>query len=436
MTTLKERAREQGKIDNLTRNRINISNRKQQQEEKEAEKENRRQKREEEEEEKRLEKKRQKEQKEALVMLQGEIRQLEQMKSELETLLQTSANRIEELEQELVSQENISIEMEESYKTQILELETELSTVQTTQLKKLTELHQTKIDVAVQEALRVQEIELCKKIEETTKRLGKDHAKEMEKEKLRSHKAVETERKKMRKLVRALALREKNLRLQHPSLLSSSPSSKEDEDDNEDEVVFKLAPFNPSSDQIQEKALNLLDLGPDDVLFDIGAGDARMLCFAAINTPGLRCVGIEIDEVYVSRARDRIQRSKLESRICIRLDDATKIIIPNNGNENDENNNMKEDNNDNDGIQQKPVIGLTLLDDATALYLFVLPKGIVKLMPILQSLVEKRIRDGKIFRIVSYMFKIHAWEPTSVDRTAKGGCPVYYYEFVPRTTKE
>jgi len=235
MTTLKERAREQGKIDNLTRNRINISNRKQQQEEKVAEKENRRQKREEEEEEKRLEKKRQKEQKEALVMLQGEIRQLEQMKSELETLLQTSANRIEELEQELVSQENISIEMEESYKTQILELETELSTVQTTQLKKLTELHQTKIDVAVQEALRVQEIELCKKIEETTKRLGKDHAKEMEKEKLRSHKAVETERKKMRKLVRALALREKNLRLQHPSLLSSLSSSKEDEDDNEDE---------------------------------------------------------------------------------------------------------------------------------------------------------------------------------------------------------
>merc|ERR1712238_49936 len=166
---------EQGKIDNLTRNRINISNRKQQQE--------------------------------ALDMLQEEISQLEQMKSELETLLQTSANRIEELEQELMSQENRSIEMEESYQTQILELETELSSVQTTQLQKLTELHQTKIDVAVQEAVRVQEIEFCQKMEETTTRLGKDHAKEMEKEKVRSHKAVETERKKMRKLVRALALR-------------------------------------------------------------------------------------------------------------------------------------------------------------------------------------------------------------------------------------
>jgi len=211
-------------------------------------------------------------------------------------------------------------------------------------------------------------------------------------------------------------------------------------DDDEGEGVFKLAPFNPSSDQIQEKALTLLDLGPDDVLFDIGAGDARMLCFAATSTPGLRCVGIEIDEVYVSRARFRIQLSKLESRICIRLDDAMKIIIPSdvngNGKGNDVGNNMKENDNDNDndGIQQKPVIDLTLLDDATALYLFVLPKGIVKLMPILQSLVQKRIRDGKRFRMISYMFKIHAWEPTSVDRTAKGGCPVYYYEFVP--TKE
>jgi hypothetical protein len=35
------------------------------------------------------------------------------------------------------------------------------------------------------------------------------------------------------------------------------------------------------------------------------------------------------------------------------------------------------------------------------------------------------------FRILSYMFQIHHddWEPTTVDRTAKGGCPIYYYEW-------
>jgi hypothetical protein len=215
---------------------------------------------------------------------------------------------------------------------------------------------------------------------------------------------------------------------------------------DEGEAVFKLAPFNPSSDQIQQKALEMLNLKSNDILFDIGCGDSRLLCFAATNTPGLRCVGIEIDEIYVTRGRDRVKTSKLESRIDIRLEDATKIsTIPTNDDDAsiptttttnipttksfDKNG---EDNNDtNEGIKQKSISDLTLLDDATVLYLFVLPKGIVKLMPILQSLVDKRVRDGKRFRMLSYMFKIHDWEPKVVDKTAKGGCPVYYYEFGP-----
>ena len=72
---------------------------------------------------------------------------------------------------------------------------------------------------------------------------------------------------------------------------------------------------------------------------------------------------------------------------------------------------------------------LTLFDDATALYLFVLPKGILKLMPILQYLKEKRVRDGKRFRMLSYMFKIHGFDCTKEDKTAKGNCPIYYYDF-------
>jgi len=27
------------------------------------------------------------------------------------------------------------------------------------------------------------------------------------------------------------------------------------------------------------------------------------------------------------------------------------------------------------------------------------------------------------------MFKIHDWEATIIDETAKGSCPVYYYDF-------
>ena len=229
ISTVRERAKQQGKIDSLKRNRSISSNGKQ----KRVDKEEAQILKQGEEEEKRIEKERRKEQKVALVQLQDEIRQLEQMKSQLETLLETSANQIEELEQKLTSQEKITIEMEESYKKQIIDLETTLGDVQRIQLQKLTELHQTKIDSAVKEALKAQEDVLRMKMEETTKRLGKEHAKDMEKEKARSEIAVETERKKMRKLVRALALREKKLKLQQP------PSSSEKNDDVDSENVIE-----------------------------------------------------------------------------------------------------------------------------------------------------------------------------------------------------
>ena len=32
------------------------------------------------------------------------------------------------------------------------------------------------------------------------------------------------------------------------------------------------------------------------------------------------------------------------------------------------------------------------------------------------------------FRVVSYMFSIPGWKPTKVDRSSKGGCPLYLYE--------
>ncbi|OEU10759.1 hypothetical protein FRACYDRAFT_193274 [Fragilariopsis cylindrus CCMP1102] len=212
ISTVRERAKQQGKIDNKEEAQILKQG---------------------EEEKKRIEKERRKEQKVALVQLQDEIRQLEQMKSQLETLLETSANQIEELEQKLTSQEKITIEMEESYKKQIIDLETTLGDVQRIQLQKLTELHQTKIDSAVKEALKAQEDVLRMKMEETTKRLSKEHAKDMEKEKARSEIAVETERKKMRKLVRALALREKKLKAQQ------QPSSSKENDDEDNENVIE-----------------------------------------------------------------------------------------------------------------------------------------------------------------------------------------------------
>jgi SAM-dependent methyltransferase len=180
--------------------------------------------------------------------------------------------------------------------------------------------------------------------------------------------------------------------------------------------VFKLAPFNPSSEQIQVKAMELLCLNENDVLFDLGCGDGRLLVAAAKKHPGLRCVGVEIDPVFAKRALEAVEQlpQDLRDRIDIREEDVLKQPMTS----------LQSEKRDN-------ISDLTLMDDASALYLFVLPKGVVKIMPILEALVEKRKKEGRHFRVLSYMFKIHEWEPTVIDSTAKGGCPVYFYEFKP-----
>jgi tRNA G46 methylase TrmB len=63
-----------------------------------------------------------------------------------------------------------------------------------------------------------------------------------------------------------------------------------------------LAPFNPTSERGQQVAMDLLQLSGDDILFDLGCGDARFLLKAAKMVEGLHCIGIEIDENFANRA--------------------------------------------------------------------------------------------------------------------------------------
>eukprot|EP00934_Nitzschia_sp_Nitz4_P002066 Nitzschia sp. Nitz4//scaffold112_size70979//68542//69366//NITZ4_005913-RA/size70979-processed-gene-0.112-mRNA-1//1//CDS//3329533298//2066//frame0 len=189
---------------------------------------------------------------------------------------------------------------------------------------------------------------------------------------------------------------------------------------DENSEVFKLAPFNPSSAQIQEKALKLLQLTPDDVLFDLGCGDGRFLIEAAKQHPGLRCVGVEVDPIFATRAKQAVLSlsGDLQGRVDIREQDALKIATNPSPTTVSPGENTPDD-----------VTALTFIDHASALYLFVLPKGIEKLMPLLESLVHTRKAQRRSLRVLSYMFQIRSWEPTHIDKTSKAGCPIYLYDF-------
>jgi hypothetical protein len=208
--------------------------------------------------------------------------------------------------------------------------------------------------------------------------------------------------------------------------------------------AFNLAPFNPSSEQIQQKCFELLiDRTLSDetqhsskninnnnnknnnnapILFDLGCGDARLLIAAAKKYPKLRCVGVEIDTLFATRAVEAIQELPLEIQDRLHVHEGDAVQTPRTTQQISDRTNISD---------------LTLIDDASALYLFILPKGIEKLMPLLISVVEKRKQEGRNFRILSSMFAIHEWDPTLVGRTSKGQCPIYLYEFLaPHETHE
>jgi len=194
----------------------------------------------------------------------------------------------------------------------------------------------------------------------------------------------------------------------------------------------RLAPFNPSNDRTQLAILNMLQLTSSDVLFDLGCGDGRFLIRAAAAVTqevapgggGLRCVGIEYDEKFASRAAESVKnlasasdRDRIEIRHGDLLDhgSATGLGAASTGNR---------------------CCRLTLVD-ATAVYVFLLPQGLLKVKPILDELVTLKRERNEGLKVVAYMFQIKGWEPTRIDRTStKSQCPIYLYDFPPAKAKD
>lgn len=69
-------------------------------------------------------------------------------------------------------------------------------------------------------------------------------------------------------------------------------------------------------DNVIDQALNLMELGQNDVLADYGCGDARVLIRAA-KLYGCKCIGIEIDEDKAKIAAQNVKDEGLENLITI-----------------------------------------------------------------------------------------------------------------------
>src|SRR6184192_1589209 len=116
--------------------------------------------------------------------------------------------------------------------------------------------------------------------------------------------------------------------------------------------------------------LQMAKVTRDDVVFDLGCGDGRVVVTAA-KKYGARGVGIDIDPQRVKEARANVRKAKVEKLVEIRQGDA--LQVPD-------------------------------LARATVVIIYMLPEFMEKLRPVL----EEHLKPGT--RIVAHDYPVPRWE--------------------------
>ncbi len=135
------------------------------------------------------------------------------------------------------------------------------------------------------------------------------------------------------------------------------------------DVPQSVAPFVPTPTNVVRRMLNLAAVGPDDVVYDLGCGDGRILFMAVEEFGAERAVGYDINPSMVEPLTERIESSGLEDRI--EVVNANFFDVD--------------------------------LSPASVVTMYLTTSGNSKLRPKL----EKELGDGS--RVVSHDFPVHNW---------------------------
>lgn len=140
------------------------------------------------------------------------------------------------------------------------------------------------------------------------------------------------------------------------------------------EDAVDLAPYVPTPMDVVEKMLKMANVDKDDVLYDLGCGDGRIIITAAEKF-GSRGVGIDIVPERIRESREGAKKAGIEKLVQFRLQDATRVDF----------------------------------SEATVVTLYLLPESNELLRPQL----EKQLRAGSY--VVSHGYKIPGWEKKLVE---------------------
>ena len=135
-----------------------------------------------------------------------------------------------------------------------------------------------------------------------------------------------------------------------------------------------IAPFVPSPIPVIQHMLQLAELKPGEVLFDLGAGDGRTVIMAA-RAFSARAVGVELREDLAKKALSTIHDNGLADRVTIVNGDMFNVN----------------------------------LTSADVVFLYLTTSANEKIRPKL----ETELKQG--VRVVSHDYEIVGWKPVKVD---------------------
>lgn len=87
--------------------------------------------------------------------------------------------------------------------------------------------------------------------------------------------------------------------------------------------VADLAPYVPTPETVVDKMLELAKVGPNDVLYDLGCGDGRIVITAAKKF-GTRGVGLDLDARRIDEANAGALQAGVEKLVEFRVQDVMK----------------------------------------------------------------------------------------------------------------
>ncbi|MEK6600384.1 MAG: methyltransferase domain-containing protein [Candidatus Binatota bacterium] len=135
----------------------------------------------------------------------------------------------------------------------------------------------------------------------------------------------------------------------------------------------KIVPFVPTPQEVVDKMLETAEVKKGDVVYDLGAGDGRIVITAA-RKYGVRAVGFEIDPDLIKKSRENIRKEGLQQLAEIRQQDILTVDV----------------------------------SGATVVTMYLLPDVNLQLRPTLLS----QLKPGS--RIVSHAFDMGDWKPDKV----------------------